>query len=193
MTKMQIIAKTFLTILGIYAILTLCRLYTPPYLGSERGLPIWWYVVFFSGFVPLVALVIFFLIFNNDGIARRMAGPGQISDRQTQTIWLIKSLRIGLVLTGLMLLPKSIPIILNMVSTIVSNFRAGTFPDIPEAPPRIRFEYVYNLIKAALAIYLVYGAPHFIHWQAGQSLRRFSNIEQEQTPSLFNTDIRKES
>jgi hypothetical protein len=172
MTKMQIIAETVLTALGVYAILSLCRLYTPPSLGPERDLPVWWYVVFFSGLVPLAALVIFFLIFNNDGIARRMAGPGPIPDRHTQTIWLIKSLRIGLVLTGLMLLPKSIPVILNIVSIIISNFRAGTFPDIPAAPPRIRFKNTYSLIRMVLAIYLVCGAPHFVRWHVKKTLEQ---------------------
>jgi len=193
MTKMQIIAKTILSALGVYAILTLCRLYTPPSLGPEKDLPVWWHVVFFSGFVPLAALVIFFLIFNNDGIARRMAGPGPIPDRHTQTIWLIKSLRIGLVLTGLMLLPRSIPVILNMVSIIVSNFRAGTFPDIPAAPPRIRFKNTSNLIRMVLALYLICGAPHFVRWQTRHSLHQFDNIEPAQTPDSTKQDTKEES
>jgi len=186
MTRMQIIAKTVLTVLGIYTILTLCRLYAPPYVSPEGELSVWWHVAFFAGFTPLATLVVVFLIFNNDGIARKMAGPGPIADRQTQTAWLIRSLRVGLVLTGLMLLPKSIPVVLDIsyfvASTFKNSFRPGIYPDILGASARTRFEYAYNLIKAVLALYLICGAPHFVRRQARHSLRRFGDIEQPEMP-----------
>jgi len=190
MTKMQIIAKTALTVLGIYTILTFCRLYAPPYLGPEGDLPILWHVAFFSGFTPLAALVILFLIFNNDGIARKIAGLGPIPDRHTQTAWLIESLRVGLVLTGLMLLPKSIPAIVSIFS---NSFSLGRFPYVLGASSRTGFEYTYNLIRTVLALYLVCGAPHFICWQVRHSLRRFGDMEPVEAPDSSHADIKEDS
>ncbi|UCF16481.1 MAG: hypothetical protein JSW59_03290 [Phycisphaerales bacterium] len=188
MTKMQIIAKSILTVLGLYALLTLCRLAALSYIGPEGESSVWKNVAFFLGFAPWAGFVLVLMIFENDGIALTMAGTGPAEDQQTQTAWLIKSLRVGLVLTGLMLLRKSVPEMLSLALT----FRSGAFHDISGASSWTKFEYAYNLVKAVLALYLLFGAPHFVRWQVKHSLRRFGKTEELEIPGSSNPEVNED-
>ena len=158
MTKMQIIAKTVLTVLGIHVVLTLYYLYLARYVGPVEKLPILLaQAMFCVSFTTLAALVACLMVFNNDSLARKMAGPGQEIDKRAQMEWLTKSLRTGLVFAGLTLLPGFMP-------------KGYSLNDS-------RIVTMFICAKAVLALYLVCGAPHFVRWQTRRSLRRIAYIE----------------
>ncbi|MFH1719681.1 MAG: hypothetical protein ABIF19_20200 [Planctomycetota bacterium] len=84
MTKMQIIAKSVLTVLGIYAVITLYYFYPVGSGSATGGAAVGRDIAFFCVFTAFAAVVVYFLAFNNDGLARKMAGPGCQVDRRTQ-------------------------------------------------------------------------------------------------------------
>ena len=162
MTKMQIIAKTVLTVLGIHVVLTLYHLYLARYMGSLGALPMLLaQMVSCVSFTALVAFVAYLMVFNNDSLARKMAGPGQEMDKRAQMEWLTKSLRTGLVFAGLMLLPGFMPNGYSLDDSLIVT--------------------MFICAKAVLTLYLVCGAPHFVRWQARRSLRQLAYIQQAET------------
>jgi len=181
MTKMQIIAKSVLTVLGVYAVIVLYHYY-PVHSGSATGRAAFGRnLAFFCVFTAFAAVAVYFLAFNNDELARKIAGPGRREDRRIQTELLAKSLRVGLVFAGLMLLPKSIPAILDAPSSLGTGldniFIFNRMPQVEGLFVGEQFKSIYGLFKAALAVYLVLGAPHFVRWQCNCLLRRTSCIE----------------
>ena len=176
MTRMQIIAKTVLTVLGVHIVLTLCHLYLTQYVGPVEKLPLFLAeelpmllvaIAFCAGFTALAALAAHLMVINNDGLALKIAGPGQEMDRQAQMTWLTESLRTGLVFTGLMLLPGFIPRVYSIHDSLIDT------------------SFMYT--KAVLTLYLLCGAPHFVRWQSRRSLRQVADIEQGETSNSSTT------
>jgi len=165
MTKMQIIAKTVLTALGIHVVLTLYYLYLARYMGPVGDLPVLLaQIVSCVGLTALASFVTYLMVFNNDSLARKIAGPGQEMDKRAQMEWLTKSVRTGLVFAGLMLLPGFMPKRYSVDDSLIVT--------------------MFICAKAVLTLYLVCGAPHFVRWQTRRSLRRIAYIEQVETPDF---------
>ena len=168
MTRMQIIAKTVLTVLGIHIVLTLYHFYLLRYVGPLGKLPVLLaQMVSCVSFTALVAFVAYLMVFNNDILALKMAGPGQEIDKRAQMEWLTKSLRTGLVFAGLTLLPAFTP-------------KGYSLNDSPIVT-------MFICAKAVLTLYLICGAPHFVRWQARRSLRQIAHIEQAETSDSSTT------
>ncbi len=104
MTKMQIIAKAILTVLGIYVILHLCRIFLGQYVGPEREVPMPALVMLCTSFALSVALVAFYMVVNNDSLAIRITGPVETADPHSEVDWLFAALR--LVCSGHILPPQ---------------------------------------------------------------------------------------
>jgi hypothetical protein len=173
MTKMQIIAKTILTVLGIHIVLVLCHLYLTRYVGPVDKLPallaedlptLLAHTAFCAGFTALVVSAAYFMIANNHDLALRMAGPGRAMDRQAQMTWLTKSLRTGLVFAGLMMLPGFMPKGYSLNDSLIDT--------------------IFMCTKAVLTLYLICGAPHFVRWQTGRSLRQTVTAGQAETSNF---------
>lgn len=182
MTKMQIIAKSVLTVLGVYAVIVLYYYY-PVNFGSATGRASFGRdLASFCVFTAFAAVAVYFLAFNNYELARKIAGPGRHEDRHAQAALLAKSLRVGLVFAGLMLLPKSIPSILGAPSSLGTGldniFIFNRTPQIENLFVRPQFRSICGLFKAALAVYLILGAPHFVRWQCNRLLLQPPLIEQ---------------
>lgn len=173
MTKIQIIAKTFLTVLGIYAVLTLYGFYPGRYLHQADKTSIPQEFALLCTFTVFVGFIAYFMVFHNDRLAGKLAGPGELLEPQAQATLLAKSLRVGLVFTGLMLLPGSVPTLVGIAKTFFLIRPALNEIIISKrTPDMLRLSYaqwytsIYHLLKAVLAIYLICGAPHFAAWQA---------------------------
>ncbi len=176
MTRVQIIAKTLLTVLGIYAVVTLYRFYLPRYAYLSDEMPIFQKLVLLCAFTVVVSFVAYFMVFNNTRLSSKLAGPGPQLDSATQAAWLVKSLRMGLVFIGLMLLPNSIPVMAKalklffLIRTAVNDIVISkSIPKILDLSYRQWFNVLYDFLKALLALYLICGAPHFVRWQAKHS------------------------
>jgi len=188
MTKMQIIAKAGLVSLGIYAIVTLCWYLThviPSFNIPSRLIGI----LCFALFAVVIAVVTFFLIFNNDSLAREMAGPGDQLNPAAKALWLAASLRVAAVFCGLILLSASIPTIRNILLVpirigpfINEIFLFDSFPKSLLFPFSKWCKIIYNFLKLISAIYLLCGAPHFVRFQFRHSIIRCQPITQKTEP-----------
>lgn len=181
---MQIFAKTVLTILGIYAVVNFYYLYPGQYTSQMEESTILREIMSFCAFTALAAFATYFMIFNNDSIAVKIAGLGEQLSRQSQTDLLSKSLRIGLVLAGLMLLPRSVPTIVKIPKIFFLIRPAVNDIIISKSVPKIlRLSYaqwyrnIYEFMKTILSIYLLCGAPHLVRWHVKHSLSREIEIQ----------------
>lgn len=101
-----------------------------------------------------------------------MAGSGENLNPERETLWLVYALRIVALIYGLMLLADSMPTILNIIVSPLYicrlinemlTFRA--FPKSLNLSSSQLPYMIYNLLKAILAMYLLYGWPQFIRFQ----------------------------
>lgn len=185
MTKMQMAAKTILTVLGIHAVVALCGNYPGQYLSATQELSVLSEALFFLAFIVPVAFVGYFMVFRNNRLARKMAGTAEQFVLRDQTDWLVKSLRVGLVFAGLMLLPRSVPVLIRtaklffLIRPAVSDIIVSkTTPDILRLSYAQWYTTIYEFLKAVLAIYLLCGAPYFLRWQMRHSPRAQSATKQ---------------
>lgn len=187
MTKMQIISKAVLTGIGFYFIGLIMRttqiLFNTRYYRTD-SLSIIGLVLC----VIAIVLVILFRVVRNDKLARDIAGPGEILDNKEQKILLVISLRLSVVFTGLFLLAGSMGSIISLVhklilflpktrdwiSLIISSHSISDGLATLLAGPLIIFR---DICLAALIIYLLAGAPHFVKWQIEHSVKNNRALE----------------
>jgi hypothetical protein len=198
MTKMQIFAKTVFTVLGIYAVVTLYRFYPGRYAYRPDETPIFQELVLLSAFTVVVGFIVYFTVLNNTRLSSKLAGPGPLLESATQAAWLAKSLRVGLVFIGLMLLPNSMPVIVKtlklffLIRTTVNDIVIWkSIPRILERSYREWFNVLYDFLKALLALYLICGAPHFIRWQIRHIAPPAPHTEQIESAHQCSTDLER--
>lgn len=170
-TKMQIIAKAALTILGVSAIVNICG-YLLMLPSLTQNISTLRTILFLPVFIILLILITYFLIFKNNRLASKMAGPGEKLNPEGKTLWLVASLRLVAILYGLILLSSSIPTLLNIavlplhIRPLINEiFAFGTFPKSLNFTARQWSSMIYNFLKALLAVYLLCGWPQFIRFQ----------------------------
>ncbi len=193
MTKIQIIAKTILTVLGIYAVVTLYGFYPGRYVYRPDKMLMLQEFALLCTFTILLGFVAYFMVFHNDRLSGKLAGPGEPLDTATESAWLVKSLRVGLVFTGLMLLSGSAPTLVKIAKAFFLIRPAVNEIIISKSTPNmLRLSYsqwytsIYHLLKAVLTIYLICGAPHFTRWQIKHTLGQQANKTEIQNPSIKN-------
>ncbi len=171
---MQVIAKVVLAVLGIYSLVNFCRTLTfvvfelfdnCSFAVAANGVGI--------SIVFIIALL-YFLIFRNDWLAVKIAGPGERLSPANQRIWLAASLRAGAVFCGLILLAGSTRLFGNILFALwLPNIRrwitqilnSGGFFNWTEFFSRRGATGIYDFLKAVLAVYLLCGAPQFVRRQ----------------------------
>lgn len=191
-TRMQIIAKAGLVSLGIYAVVTLCWYLTHVIPTFNLPSPLFG-ILCFTVFAVFFAVITFFLIFNNDSLARKMAGPGDQLNPTAKALWLYASLRVATIFCGLILLSTSIPTIRNILLVpirirpfINEIFLFDSYPKTLLMPFSKWCKIIYNFLKLILAVYLLCGAPYFVRWQSRHSIVQYQPItpktESENSP-----------
>jgi hypothetical protein len=170
---MQIIAKAVLTFFGLSAFVNLSqnfRMIIP--LLQTPDLFVLQAILLSLLVIILVIATVYWLILKNDWLVHKIAGPGENLDPESETFWLIGSLRMVALFYGLLLLSSSITKILNIIALpfylcppVSEIFTFGTFTKWDRLP-----YIIYDLFEALLAVYLLYGWPHFIRYQL--SLRK---------------------
>jgi hypothetical protein len=101
-----------------------------------------------------------------------MAGSGEKLNHESETLWLAGSLRMVAISYGLLLLTTSIPTILNILASplyvrplVNEIFTFRAFPKSLIFTTHQWSSMMCNLLKAILAVYLLYGWPQFIRFQ----------------------------
>jgi len=178
LTKAQIIAKTMLTTLGIYAAYVILNVI---FNSSVRITPESSSLSFFIKITVCIICLVpaaYYLIFKNDSLACRITGDQEgIEEDFNQRHYLIKALRIGFVLLGLLILVKSARDLMVLVKYFpLTNIRLWITDVIEDKSIRDNLDlsrevkrYISALFKLLVSAYLICGAPQLIRWH----LKRF--------------------
>lgn len=173
MTKMQIIAKAVLTFLGLSTFVNLSQNFrTMTSLSQTQDTSVL-RAILFSAFVTILLIAtVYWLILKNDWLVCKIAGAGEKLSPESETLWLVGSLRMAALIYGLILLSSSITTILNILALpfyirpmVNEIFTFRTFPKSLAFTPRHWSYMMYDFFEALLAVYLLYGWPQFIRYQ----------------------------
>jgi ABC-type phosphate/phosphonate transport system permease subunit len=173
MTKMQIIAKAVLTLLGLSALTNFCinlTMLPQLFLINNQSISVLRVVPSLLLAIIFTIAVVYILMFKNNWLACKMAGSGEKLDSESETLWLTASLRIIAILYGLILFSSSIINLFAQLFFINETFTSGTCPKPLAFTVSQWSSTVYNFLQTILAAYLLYGWPHFIRYQL--SLRK---------------------
>jgi hypothetical protein len=172
-TKMQIIAKAVLTFLGLSAFVKFSQNFrTMTSLSQTQDTSILRDILFSLFVIILLIAIAYWLILKNDWLVRKISVSGEKLDPESETLWLVSSLRMIAVIYGLTLLASAMPAILNIIvsplwilSLINEALTFKTFPKSIASEARQWLYTIYNFLEAILAVYLLYGWPQFIRYQ----------------------------
>ena len=170
---MQIIAKAILTFFGLSAFVNCClNLNIMISLTQTQDISVLRFILFSLFVIILLIVIAYWLILKNDWLVCKMVGSGEKLDPESETLWLVGSLRMVALFYGLILLSGSIATVLNILalplymrSLVNEIFEFGTFPKSLVFTSHQGSSMVYNFLQTILAVYLLCGWPHFIRYQ----------------------------
>lgn len=178
--QIQMIAKSLLTVCGIYLALEVIS-YGKMGLGMSPQVDI--FKVFCMAVnVLILGVVVFFVIINNDWLIRKILPDEEPIPAENQKKWFVSSLRIGLVFCGLLLLTKSTESVVYTIKIIPSLpvwgrqvFTGMLYGD--RFNSMLLFENSLKVFKTVLIAYLIIGAPHFVRWQTKRAFTQGAENE----------------
>jgi hypothetical protein len=178
LTKNQIIAKAMLTTLGIYAVFIILNVifYPSVQIPQESSL-LGFFIKIIVCIICLVPIA-YYLVFKNDALACRITGNQEGTEEDfNQGHYLIKTLRIGFVILGLLILVNSARDLMILVKYFpLTNIRLWITDVIEDKSIRDNLDlsvevkrYISALFELLVSVYLICGAPQLIRWH----LKRF--------------------
>ena len=186
---MLIIAKATLILFGIYTtstILYVCDSY------SRFGHVVWFSLVKYA-LVIIFGFLVYQLLNKGDKWAHYLIGRQELKNTGELPSFALTIYRITVVLCGILIAYYAVP---KTVTAVIALFDPSQFEehkmydDFFYATSRILMDQWTVVIKIVLGIYLLCGAPRFVHWQAKKTL---SYINQNSgTISQHTPTIRKE-
>ena len=189
MTKMLIIAKAVLILFGVYTISTILYVCNY-YLRSSHA--IWLSSVKYA-LVIIFGFGIYQLLNKGDRWAHYLIGRTELIITRELPSFAIMVYRITVVLCGILIAYYAAPKVVTAVVAFVdpSQFEEHKiYDDFFYATGRILMEQWTVIIKIFLGIYLLYGAPHFVRWQVGKTIRYIN--QKAGTMPQYSPTIRKE-
>ena len=170
MTKMLIIAKAALLLFGIYTIsviLYVCESYL-------RFANVVWVSTVKYALVIIFGFGIYQFLNKGDRWAHYLIGRTELIITRELPSFAIMVYRITVVLCGILIAYYAAPKVVTAVIAFVdpSQFEEHKmYDDFLYATSRILMEHWTVIIKIFLGLYLLCGAPHFVHWQVRKTLR----------------------
>ena len=179
MTKMHVIAKLALTLIGISLLNYLLSNFNILLIVTVGG-------DFYSVertkilacviLLPIPFFIVYWLLFRTGWLVQKLAGPGGQSTQDSERIWLVAGFRLTLYFCGIMILSGCMEFLMSAAvfmiygpKVIIDMIIYRYIDEIFAMPIRYWLELFSKFCKAALGIYLVLGAPRFVHWQMKQS------------------------
>jgi len=168
MTKMHLIAKLALTVLGVLVLVESLRYIR---LVGTVG-PGWVPSLCSLGICLLLSVLACRLLFWSDAWVERMIGPADEDVPAVSRIRAVGGFRVVLLFCGLLVLSGRIEILIRAAAfitvapKIIVNMIVYKHVDkVFYMPVSTWVRLIVNLCKTALGIYLVLGAPRFVRWQ----------------------------
>jgi len=168
MTKMQAIAKMLFVVMGVYAFMDAVRWLRGCYFDSTGG-NAWFLHSLFS--LIYYGGIAYFLIFKSDKLAVKLGKNSQEADER----WVVRLfIAVGIFAGGLLMagsikesyvlgaLFKAIAVLPSEISRWVSS---NEMPTLINIDSRKKMQIVAWFIKAAAALYLLFGMKQFVRWQ----------------------------
>lgn len=166
---MLIIAKATLILFGIYTISKI--LYVCDYFSRSTH-AIWLSSVKFA-LVIIFGFVIYQLIIKGDKWAHYLIGRGELKNTGDLPSFALTIYRITVVMCGILIVYYAAP---KVVTAVIAFFDPSQFEqhkmydDFFYATSRILMDQWTVVIKIVLGIYLLYGAPRFVHRQVEKTI-----------------------
>lgn len=176
MNNMKTIAKISLAILALYIVLQIAKfiLSIGYFIGHAWELPITVLVITLLGMAGLIVLAIVVghqLLIKGDKWASRIVSYGETNQPQISTHWLPTTYRLVFILAGILFTYWTLPSFFALVSSFLLN-ALPSYGHYLNMSPKAYFwaRFVSFMIKLALTVYFLYGAPHFVRWQVKKTL-----------------------
>ncbi|MGA2092143.1 MAG: hypothetical protein ABSH16_01880 [Sedimentisphaerales bacterium] len=181
MTRPHLIAKLILAAIGIRLFMWFISIASSPFIRLETRYPheflsMSFIITFAESLVLLAASMIF--LFRSDGLMRMIVGPDADRCPKIDVCWVIASFRIMFCLSGLLMIYSCIMSLFYYIPTI---FKGPILPYTTlqgqEAllSPKLLAGGFKSIVDCVIAIYLIFGAPHYIRWQLRKMLVKESN------------------
>jgi len=189
MTKMYLLAKLTLTILGVFILLDfLSYLELPSRLTKGYSdAVVGPFLVTVGSLAPLCILA-YYLLFKSDNLARKMVGSTNEDSRDASRIWVVTGFRLTMFLCGVLIISGSIEFLVRVAGFVIVGPRLiinMIFYKYIDTAFRLGFREWLRLFvdvcRAVLGIYLVLGTPHFVRWQIRKlkTCSRPKNVENQ--------------
>lgn len=172
MTKMYVLAKCTVTVLGVYAISLTLRYVALPLMPAAAAMgPRAGAIVVVCAYL-LLCLAFYFALIKERGFVFRLAGPPKPNEPLAEAPDFVKALRIAVVFAGLMFLPGALQYLPYLAKLPVMSrdllFAALGLERFSSQLPedrRVLIGVLNSLLRTCLAAYLILGAPAYIKWQ----------------------------
>jgi hypothetical protein len=183
MNKMHTLTKIALSAIGIFFALRLLSS-LPIAIFQLYSKPSWETAGALAFSISLVAvaigLLVYFFIYRNDKLTKKIVGPEQLSEPDSQIEWLPVAFRLICIASGIYLLNTVIWETTYVISQLAA-FTSHTYANYKVFYTYAPFSFGNILpwiITLAIGIYLVCGAPHFVRWQVKKTLQQCSSTKQ---------------
>lgn len=174
MTRMHIIAKIALALIGVRLLVSLLY-FTSFYMrtvGAGFQIAPFARIPAFGVTLLVRCAVVYFLVFRNDWLVKMLVGPEERSAQHADRTWLVVGFRLTLYFCGVMVLAGCIDFLISGVAFIIYGPRVlidmiihRYVDDIFAIGIYGWLEWLSGLCRTTLGVYLVLGAPHFVRWQ----------------------------
>ena len=185
MNKMHTLTKIALSSIGIFFSIRLLSslpiaiypFYSKP--SWETAGALFFSILLVAG---LIGLLLYFLVYQHDKLAKKIIGPEQLPEPDSQIQWLPVALRLICIAGGIYFLNT----VLWQTTRVIGQlaiFKAKNAPGYTTFYTYAPFNYRSLLpwiIMLICGVYLLCGAPHFVRWQVKKILQLCKNPESAQ-------------
>ncbi|MHC4648813.1 MAG: hypothetical protein ACYTBJ_25430 [Planctomycetota bacterium] len=175
MTKMHLIAKIMLVVVGIHLLVQLLNsvhVLLISSTGPHVSLGSWPAMLVFLMFVAVSCSIVYYLLFRQDKLVRKVAGIADEDTGFVAPVWVSGGFRLTLVLCGILIIAGSIEFLINAGAFVIHGPRLIIemiiYKYIDESFTMPLYAWIglfAKLLKTLLGIYLLLGAPQYVQWQ----------------------------
>ncbi|OQA02593.1 MAG: hypothetical protein BWY69_00986 [Planctomycetes bacterium ADurb.Bin401] len=168
MNKMQGLAKTLITIIGVYWLimiglhgLQMISVFHSTMKNIKGELETIFGVVIIYLIFLIIALILIKILRSRDKIAIKIAGSEEFANVDAQVKWIPFAFRLTSIIAGMYCMVR----VVSYIPRIAGNY---IVKEVNARGSGIRIEEFATVLIAG--IYLLYGAPHFVNWQAKKTM-----------------------
>jgi hypothetical protein len=183
MSKMQLITKAVITMLGVSTAVGFIRDGNfLPRSGSDTHILLLVTGLFI--FLAFLSAIIYWLIFRNGWLVRLITSEGEAISHTDQQRVLAIWLRLLLVFSGLQILATSsraIRLLLYLspvkIRAWIQGLIGGNYPQLSDVFSQTALTNLSNILALVLTVYLIIGAPHLVRWHVRRLSVTNNNID----------------